>query len=178
MWDSGMWLWEPVVGGIIHFWKSIFMHMFRMCKSSMYFRQLLRLVWLKQHFKMLFLPFLITDILKCLKVIKFLTISLNKRPSTPWKIPFFVPSSLLSVWMLVICLFPHCHAGLPLISKDSFILSRNSHWPKLNLLVPGSCPGFSGKFWKHYGAFHRTATSHGAEREHPACVGQALVRFQ
>lgn len=87
MWDSEVWLWKLVVGGAIHFWESIFMHMSRVCIFSMYFRQLLRLVWLK-HFKMQILPFLITDTFKALTVIKFLTISLNRRPLSPLKIPF------------------------------------------------------------------------------------------
>lgn len=99
MWDSGVWFWEPVVGGAIHFWESIFMHTPRVCIFSMYFRQLLRLVWVK-HFKMQFLHFLTSDALKALTKIKFLTISLNKRPLSPLKTPSFVPSSLLSVWML------------------------------------------------------------------------------
>lgn len=163
--------------GPIHFWESKFMHMSRVCIFSTYFRQLLRLVWLRQQFKSQFLPFLTTDIFKALTVMKFLTISLDERPLSPLKIPFSVPSPLLSVWMLAICLFPHCHAGLPLTSKGSFILCRNSHLPKLNLSVTGSCPGFSGNFWKHYEAFHRAATSHGVERSIQLVLGERWYIF-
>lgn len=128
---------------------------------------------------MQFLPFLSTDAFKALRVIKFLTICLNKRPLSSLKIPFSVPSPLLSVWMLAICLFPHCHAGLPQISKDSFIPCRNSHWPKLNLSVTGSCQGFletSGNTVKPSTELPHPMEWRGIQ--HPACVGRALVRFQ
>lgn len=66
-WDSGLWLWEPGWWvGPIHFRESVFMHMPRVCIFSTYFRQLLMLVWLGQHFKMQFLPLLTTDAFKAL----------------------------------------------------------------------------------------------------------------
>lgn len=91
--DSGVQLQESGQGvGPVDFWQCIFMHMSSECIFRTYFRYLLMLVWLGQHFKRQILPFLTTAAYKALRVRKFLTISLNKWPLSPLKIPSSLPS--------------------------------------------------------------------------------------
>lgn len=136
------------------------------------------LVWLGQDFKAQFLPLLTTDASKALAVIKFLTVSLKKWHLLSLKIPSSIPSPFAVSTDASPLPAPTLPCWTPPFSKNTFIRSRGCHWPKLDLLVTGPCPGFSGDFWKHLKACHRAATSHGTEREPPACIGRELVCFQ
>lgn len=61
------------------------------CIFRTYFRHLIMLVWLGQHFKRQILPFLTTDANKTPRATEFLAHSLNKWPSTPLKITSAIP---------------------------------------------------------------------------------------
>lgn len=135
------------------------------------------LVWLG-HFKGQFLPLLTTQASKPLTKMKFLTISLKKWHLLSLKIPSSIPSPFAVSTNANLLPAPTLPCWTPPFSKNTFILSRWCHCPKLNLFITGPCPGFSGDFWKHLKACHRAAMSHGAEREPPACTGWALVCFQ